>query len=109
MSRSLQQAISEDLIENEFYRQRDLKRKGKFRWTLDEVRYGGRRISDAEKLAVLAEEFGEVSHIVCDGLSKTIDRSELEKELVELATCCLAWIEAIRYHEGSPLYRDLEE
>lgn len=101
MSRSLQQAIAEDLIEREHYRQRDLKKAGKFPWTLDDVKHKGRVISDAKKLTVLAEEFGEVSREVCEGATKDepANRERLQAELVQLAACCLAWIEAIRYHE----------
>jgi hypothetical protein len=46
---------------------------------------------------VLSEEHGEVSRIVADSLSKRvpIDTAHLREELVQLAACCVAWVEGI--------------
>ena len=90
-------------------RQEELKRAGKFPWSLadhvrwptdDELRAGAQRgaflrISPAEKLAVLAEEFGEASNEVCRSLAAPLRANALYAELVQVAACCLAWLEAI--------------
>lgn len=76
----------------EVYRQDKLARTGKFGGT--HVMPGG---TDLERLAVLAEEFGEASIEVCKAI--TLDgqerRAGLRDELVQVAAVCLAWVAAI--------------
>ncbi len=81
----IQAGIVED-VTSERYRQEDLKAGGKFPWTLADA-----APSSAEKLAVLAEEFGEVAKAVCEG-----DRENLREELVQVAACCVAWLDSLR-------------
>ena len=81
-------------------RQEELKDRGKFSWTLaDRVNpKSGRTILDAERLTVIAEEFGEVSREVCEGmrqLQRDAYRERLRTELIQLAACCVAWCEAL--------------
>jgi hypothetical protein len=76
----------------EVYRQDKLARAGKFGGT--HVMPGG---TDLERLAVLAEEFGEASIEVCKGIEVEgqIRREGLRDELVQVAAVCVAWIAAI--------------
>lgn len=83
-------------IEAERDRQDLLKAQGKFRWTLADTRMPcGTYIDASKKLAVIAEEFGEVSRVVCESLSGPLDRAHLREELVQVAACCLAWCESL--------------
>lgn len=77
-------------IDQERERQGGLKVAGKFRYTLAD-----NEISDAERLTVVAEEFGEVAHEVNEtiGDHAKLDRAKLRAELVQLAAVCVAWIE----------------
>jgi hypothetical protein len=54
-------------------------------------------MSHVERLAVIAEEFGEVAHDVSDLTWPRPERqvaiAELRTELLQLAACCVAWIE----------------
>lgn len=75
-----------DDVTNERYRQEKLRLSGKFSDTL-----ASHHIASAEKLAVLAEEFGEVAREVCELGSY----ENMRKELVQVAACCVAWCEAI--------------
>ena len=83
----------------ERFRQEDLKEQGKFRWTCADVRDpNGVVIFDPDRLTVLAEEFGEVSHAVCDTMSQGAlpgSEEKLRAELVQVAAVAVAWIEAI--------------
>lgn len=76
----------------EVWRQDDLARLGKFDGT--HVMPGG---TDLQRLAVLAEEFGEVSIEVCKGIKVNAQerRPGLRDELIQTAAVCLAWIAAI--------------
>lgn len=76
----------------EVQRQDDLARAGKFGGT--HVMPGG---SDLERLAVLAEEFGEASIEVCKGIevNRQVRREGLRDELVQVAAVALAWVAAI--------------
>ncbi len=78
-------------------RQEHLCAQGKFRVTLaTPTEHGG--LSAAEALTVCAEEFGEVSEIVADSLNhqgKGLDREHLREELIQLAACCVAWVEQL--------------
>lgn len=96
-------------------RQQELKAKGKFKWTCDSPSQ-----SDARKLTVLAEEFGEVSREVCDSMIAD-DKGEpggmhlvrLRKELIQVAAVAVAWAEALPLpvvceqcvRTGTPEYR----
>ncbi len=86
MVTSTDQAIIYDHITIERCRQETLKDEGKFPWPLADA-----APSPAEKLAVLAEEFGEVAKAVCEG-----GRENLREELVPVAACCVAWLESMR-------------
>jgi hypothetical protein len=97
-------------ISDERLRQDKLKKEGKFPFTCAEKRErihtlmtnGGftsvpLSVISAAKLAILSEEFGEVSRHVAESL---IDNSryqprELMKELIQVAAVALAWCEAI--------------
>jgi glycerol dehydrogenase-like iron-containing ADH family enzyme len=81
-----------EAIRRERFRQEDLKSKGKFAYSCAD---GG--MSNAERLTVLAEELGEVSHEVNEGIGtgRVIDMKKLRKELIEVAAVACAWIEAI--------------
>lgn len=79
-------------------RQEELREKGVIKWTLADavVPSSDEVILDAERLAVLAEEFGEVSQEVCRGLNNgVVDDQALRAELIQVAACCVAWIEHI--------------
>lgn len=85
--------VAEEMID-EVDRQDDLARAGKFEGT--HVLPGG---TDLERLAVLAEEFGEAGGEVCKGLHAdgyTRREDRLLKELIQVGACALAWAAAIR-------------
>lgn len=77
----------------ERHRQEALCALGEFKWTLAEVD----RFTPAEGLAVLSEEHGEISRVVCEGLADgaVLDVAHLREELIQLAACCVAWVEGI--------------
>jgi hypothetical protein len=103
-------------IRDELLRQQKLKMEGKFSWTCaDEA-------PASEKLAVLAEEFGEVSKEVMEDIIASIQEKKaiksdersydmlfaiemaqqgredrLYKELIQVAAVAVAWCEAL-YH-----------
>jgi hypothetical protein len=81
-----------DII-TERFRQERLCAQGKFPATL--AHKGA--LPMAACLAVLAEEFGEVARPVADDLCKpgTLDRDHLREELIQLAACCVAWVEQL--------------
>lgn len=89
-------------IQKERERQEELKRIGKFHWTCASV-----EVSNPEKLAVLAEEFGEAARevnelIIHKGETLVYLRMlklKLRKELIETATVCVAWCEALDREE----------
>jgi hypothetical protein len=71
--------------------QEHLKLAGKFRFTCAD-----RGLSDPERLAILAEEFGEVARDV-------VERGEgLRRELIQIAAVCVAWIERLDAGEVAP-------
>lgn len=51
-------------------------------------------VEESTKLAVLTEEIGEVAKAYLEE-----NRSELKKELVQVAAVCCAWLECITYNE----------
>lgn len=81
-------------------RQEDLRKAGKFAWTCADPTQ-----SNARKLAVLAEEFGEVAREVTEeiisGDKKDPDgripilKQNIRKELIQVAAVCVAWVEAL--------------
>lgn len=103
------------LVHEERERQDKLKAKGKFTFTCADV-FG---LMQAEKLGVLAEEFGEVAQLVCrvmipapghvyetdEGPVKVIPdltpeqlqdyRVKLKEELIQVAAVCVAWAETL--------------
>jgi hypothetical protein len=58
-------------------------------------------LSPAEKLVIMSEEFGEVGRVVCEALGTTaarragIDTEHLREELIQLAACCVGWVEQL--------------
>ena len=54
-------------------------------------------VSDFERLAILAEEFGEVAHEVNEtiGGHAPLNREKLRKELVQVAAVCVAWLQGL--------------
>lgn len=85
-----------DLV-SELERQVKLKKEGKFHWTCADTYYCGEPIFDSEKLAVLAEEFGEVAQLIAEAVISKDRRNprELKKELIQVAAVAVAWCEAI--------------
>lgn len=98
-----------DVIEKvyrERLRQSELMRAGKFKWTCAIL-----GIPYDRKLAVLAEEFGEVSkQVVEHGITadkykdegvvmprhrERYFRERLRKELIQVAAVCVAWVESL--------------
>lgn len=81
------------LILEERDRQDELKAEGRFKMTLADP------MPDAEKLACILEECGEVARnvlarmqLVNDG---STDDDELRKEIVQIAALSLAWVESL--------------
>lgn len=95
-------------IQNERERQIKLKNEGKFAHTCADL-----DIEDMERLPILAEEFGEVSKEVMEQImnvrwtqkwgdeEKNVNRARLRKELIEVAACAVAWVEAIDLSEST--------
>lgn len=90
-------------IQIERERQEVLRKEGKFKFTC-----ASREMSNAEKLCILAEEFGEVAKEVteeCILLSKPMSleryaetkatKKLMREELIQVASVCLAWCEAL--------------
>jgi hypothetical protein len=85
------ECIAKD-IELERVRQDALRDMGKFDWTLADAG----QYSPSDAIVVLGEEFGEISEVVCEGLSgKPVDSGHLREEIIQLAACCVAWVEAL--------------
>jgi len=99
---------------DERVRQEELKDLGKFLWTCADneitiVTDGGssmsRLVTDAEKLVVLGEEFGEVAKEVMENIigldmqesaaNANAGKLKLRKELIQVAAVCVAWVESI--------------
>ncbi len=75
-----------DDIAAERKRQDNLRDMGKFAWTLADVE----KFHPMAGTSPLGEEFGEVCRAVCEN-----DHTNLREELVQLAACCVAWIEGL--------------
>lgn len=83
-------------------RQEQLKREGKFPWSCEDIVNPDTSlpITLSEKLAVLAEEFGEVANIVCKlqanrAEARQVSLYKLQKELVQVAAVACAWAESL--------------
>lgn len=65
-----------------------------------EAKFGIQNHDDFRWLAILGEEFGEVSKAVCEQLQDnyTADALEenLETELIQVAAVCVSWVECMR-------------
>lgn len=72
-------------IREERERQERLKAAGKFAYTAAD-----KELTNHERLAILAEEFGEVARAICDG-----DRSNMREELIQVAAVALAWVQGL--------------
>lgn len=83
-------ALEKIIIERQ--RQELLRMQGKFSWTC-----ASPTVPNSDKLAVLAEEFGEVAREVTEALIdvKRYNSEHLVKELVQVAAVCVAWLEAL--------------
>jgi len=72
------------------------------------AKWGEQNHSDAQWLAVLAEEFGEVGQCVCKchvdaGVEENLKQQYadlLEYELIQVAAVCVQWVECIRRREN---------
>lgn len=73
-------------------RQEMLRLEGKFKTTCSD-----RNMDEFHKLAILAEEFGEVSRLLAEQAIDSTRRNpvELRKELIQVAAVAVAWCEAI--------------
>lgn len=74
-------------------RQEALCRQGKFRFTCAHP-----DVNDYEKLAVLAEEFGEVARELAERSIDVarFDEDKLYTELIQVAAVAVAWAEALQ-------------
>ena len=84
-----QEIVLDDVI-TERLRQEELNKEGKFSHTCADA------APDTEKLAILAEEFGEVAKEVCERLNRPADRFALYTELIQTAAVCVAWCERLQ-------------
>ena len=81
-------------IGEERARQDRLKSEGKFKYTCADD------IHNETRLAVLAEEVGEVARAVCELMPATranlpLGTTHLREELIQVAAVCLAWVEGL--------------
>ncbi len=86
----MQVRVLDDVI-TERLRQDRLKRTGKFEYTCADA-----EPKPSQKLAILAEEFGEVAREVCVGLKHPINNPALYNELIQVAAVCVAWCECLQ-------------
>lgn len=80
-------------VKGELNRQVDLKAKGRFKYTPKD-----HEIDDWEKLAMLAEEIGEVARAVLANselVQEEPSAEHLREELVQVAAVAVAWIECL--------------
>ena len=75
-------------VQHERLRQEQLKAAGKFTKTCAD------NMPNAERLVVLAEEFGEVAREVCESLEGK-PTPNLRTELIQVAAVCVAWVEGL--------------
>lgn len=83
-----------DDITRERLRQEELVQRGKFKWTCADHRGSG---LEPEKLAVLAEEFGEVARLITETIidPDRRDIGKLRAELIQVAAVAVAWVESL--------------
>lgn len=76
-------------VAREMARQVVLKKAGRFKFTCSDS-----GMSNAEKLAVLVEEVGEVARAVMENarLANDVHGAELRKELIQVAAVAAAWV-----------------
>ncbi len=85
-------------IARERHRQNELKMAGKFAYTCADP-----QICDAERYAVLGEEYGEVGREICETIGRKVfteagERDYLKRlraELIQVAAVAVAWVESI--------------
>lgn len=85
-------------VRGECRRQDELKKAGRFPFTAKDD-----GLNDLERLAVLAEEFGEVARAVLEnnGLANDKHGKNLRKELVQVAAVCVSWVEGMDRREAA--------
>jgi NTP pyrophosphatase (non-canonical NTP hydrolase) len=85
-----QQALTD--VAAERVRQEQLRAQGRFPYTC-----AGDGLTPAEKLAVLAEEFGEVAREISDARNCRTEPNpkRLRAELVQVAAVAVAWVESL--------------
>jgi hypothetical protein len=67
----------------------------KERWRQDRKHGAARVLNPTARLAILAEEFGEVAKEVMERVDGNGDAARLRAELVQTAACAVAWIEQL--------------
>jgi hypothetical protein len=84
-------------VRDERHRQELLREQGHHAFTCADT-----NIADADKLPVLAEEFGEVAielcsgqHAQASGIAYRIDRQKLRTELIQTTAVAVAWAESL--------------
>lgn len=89
-----------DEIRSERVRQEQLRREGRFTFTC-----ASREMTNAQRLTVLAEEYGEVAHEVNEGIGegRTVDTGKLRQELIQTAAVAVAWLEGLGSEMGMTL------
>jgi NTP pyrophosphatase (non-canonical NTP hydrolase) len=80
-----------DEVRHERGRQEELFKSGKHKKRMADPK----GMTHLERLAVLAEEFGEVSRELAEGIGKSLDIAHLRTELIQTAAVCAAWVEVI--------------
>lgn len=76
-------------VQDERRRQDDLKAEGRFKHTFTDL-----EMSNTDRLIELAREFGEVVEAInYTGAGKV--RDNLREELIQVAACCVAWVEGL--------------
>jgi hypothetical protein len=86
-------AVLEEVFQ-ERERQEQLLADGEHRFTC-----ASRLASEGDKLAVLGEEFGEVSKEIYE-CERPHHRKRLRTELIQLSACCVAFAESLTDREG---------
>lgn len=102
------------LISKERSRQEQIKREGRFRYTAADAGMG-----NAERLACLVEEVGEVAQEVLTHEGRRLARDTvgtvegLRKELIQVAAIVVAWLESdcnpMAIYEGMPAEEEPED
>lgn len=85
-------------VARERLRQETLKAEGKFRHTCADT-----GMDDGDKLAALAEEFGEVAKAMLHRRMLVSDGGgDLHEELIHVAAVAVAWAESVRRADSQP-------